>query len=60
MFRWLRFVYAEHAGDVVVIELKIGDDAELVKTLQGHQQDKAYGSDPLHDSKCKIIMTRRT
>lgn len=42
------FVNAKGGGDVVTLEVEIGDDPELVKTLSRHQENQPYGSNFLH------------
>ena len=46
----LFFIDTEYFCDVVAVQLKIGDYAKVVEALEGHQKDKADGSDLFHDS----------
>lgn len=47
----LLLIDTQDVGDVVPIQLEIRDHSQVVKALQGHQQNKAYGSDFFHDLK---------
>lgn len=50
----LLFVYTQHFGNVIAINLKIGENTQLVEALQGHQKNKSYRYDSRHSGKDKV------
>ena len=57
---WFIPVDAKHFCDVVPVYFKIGDHSQVIKTLQGHQKNESYGSDPVHKCKCRAEQTCQT